>query len=601
LQKIFINYLFLASRAMAASKILRSFKWTNGGRETSSFLENPIGAIIHPYCVLDRSKAEQLVLYSAWLFLPALFVFTFFGMVFKRKVAQHWGSPQVNLRLFVLRTLLPTLVVQSFIFHPIITSTFIKFAVRCKRMDVSVMWVNPYIKCGEREQMQLFRTGLAGIFVYSVGIPVAFWVLLHRYRNKLMRHDVRIALGFLYDGYAHRYYFSECIIMLRKVIIDFLANYEGADATTPAERTTQVLMRFVLVGFCSLSIMFWAHPYETRQFQIFDKLEYASIVIFTCTSALDLVVQLESPDGEAEESLGVFIALIIMSMHFYILLLFVWALARNWLVPKVRSRSEFWCTPHHHPQKCHERALSIGGLQIGVDGKLDVSALRNFELKAMHRVLVDVTRCLLQDAGLFQVQHISDFVQTAFSSVIRRRLSASIACKKPSHRGSIVQVAESRLFEYVSEKLHSLSHVEPNSDEDDNATSVTMQEYLTRCKTALSHEEEAVQSMNQFITVEELHDEVLQVVDLVEAGMITFGKDSDPNDEESWGLAVLLKDAEVVQSDGGRSDGGSRDGCTNDEIMSDEDGRTDTCDSEGFPEPPMPGPIGMSHSKSFAT
>jgi len=437
LQKIFINYLFLATRAMDVSTTLKALKWSSSATGAASFLENPIFTIVHPYCVLDRDRAEEVVLYCAFIFLPTLFILTFFGMVFNRQVQQHWGAPRGNFRLFVLRTLLPTLVVQSFIFHPVITSTFIKFAVRCKRMDVSVLWVNPYIKCGEREQMQLFRTGLAGIFVYSVGIPVAFWVLLYRYRNKLMRHDVRIVLGFLYDGYAHRFYYSECIIMLRKVFIDFLANFEGPHATTPAERAKHVLMRFVLVGFGSLSIMFWAHPYEKRQFQIYDRVEYASIVVFTCTAALDLAAQLESPGSKPEKSVGVTIAFTIMSMHLYFLLLFFWALSRNWLVRKVRSRPAFWRAPHHHPQKCHERVLSVGGLQIGMDGKLDLSALKAFELRAMHRVLVDVTRCVLQSVASFQVHHISDFVQTAFSSVIRRRLSASISGNQLSHQESM--------------------------------------------------------------------------------------------------------------------------------------------------------------------
>ena len=64
-----------------------------------------------------------------------------------------------------------------------------------------------------------------------LGIPGFSWLLLRERKARLGNDEVRQQFGFLYRGYRRETYFWECVVMLRKVGIIFIAVFlSGAGA-----------------------------------------------------------------------------------------------------------------------------------------------------------------------------------------------------------------------------------------------------------------------------------------------------------------------------------------------------------------------------------
>jgi len=428
------------------------------------------------------------------------------------------------------------MVVLTFVLHPMITDTFVQYVIHCKQRDVSLLVVNTYVACGASLQMRLLQKALIGILIYSFGIPVGFAILLHKYSDRLKKPNIRSVLGFLYTGFEHRFYYFECIFMLRKVLVSFLVHIalpENIPMATPT--------RLIAVGIVSLMIMVWARPFEKRHFQMFDKLDYASMVSFTCTCLLELIIQTQSghSNGQNGDSAQLFSAFLLISMHSGVLLFFVRALAHQWVVGFVRKRQQFWSTPDHHAKTCQERALRLGGLRIGMHGALDLSCLSSYELGGMRHVLHDISSCIAQRGVPWTAQHVSDFVQAAFSSVIHERIMNIKRMQRRIEGGNsshILSTATS-LSSFIGEE--SLRRISTNTA---GGRNVTLHVYASFRRAALMHNQFARVTVNPCVSVEELHDEVLRIVDFVHEGSITIDETNSQLDEESWGWAALLFD-----------------------------------------------------------
>ena len=65
--------------------------------------------------------------------------------------------------------------------------------------------------------------GALGITLWSLGIPLLSWLLLHKNRTALHELRVKERFGFLYQGYTERNYYWEVVISLRKIVIGFVA------------------------------------------------------------------------------------------------------------------------------------------------------------------------------------------------------------------------------------------------------------------------------------------------------------------------------------------------------------------------------------------
>ena len=93
-----------------------------------------------------------------------------------------------------------------------------------------------------------------GLLAYTVGIPVATGMLLHRNRARLQRHSFKSVWGSLYDGYAvaRGWHAWELVVLARKVLVaavsvllasdPFLASFAAVLAAT-AFLTAQLSVR----------------------------------------------------------------------------------------------------------------------------------------------------------------------------------------------------------------------------------------------------------------------------------------------------------------------------------------------------------------------
>ena len=60
---------------------------------------------------------------------------------------------------------------------------------------------------------------VAALFLYGLGLPLLAYLRIRKHRNALRTKAVLSTLGFLYSGFRQKWYFWECIIMLRKMFL----------------------------------------------------------------------------------------------------------------------------------------------------------------------------------------------------------------------------------------------------------------------------------------------------------------------------------------------------------------------------------------------
>lgn len=68
-----------------------------------------------------------------------------------------------------------------------------------------------------------FGVGIPGIVLWGLGIPFFAFILLTLEKNTLNSIPTREKFGFLYRGYRKDFYYWESVIMIRKIILIFVA------------------------------------------------------------------------------------------------------------------------------------------------------------------------------------------------------------------------------------------------------------------------------------------------------------------------------------------------------------------------------------------
>lgn len=115
---------------------------------------------------------------------------------------------------------------------------------------------------------------LPGIILWGIGIPLAALLLLYCSRHDLDSPRVKEKYGFLYNGYRHRLYYWESVIMFRKVAMIFITVLLSSTG-----RIVQALFVILLLIFY-LFYTIRKKPYTTRRL---NELEITSLLTSSIT------------------------------------------------------------------------------------------------------------------------------------------------------------------------------------------------------------------------------------------------------------------------------------------------------------------------------
>ena len=96
----------------------------------------------------------------------------------------------------------------------------------------------------------LFLT-IPGILAWGFGIPFGAVRLLKHYKDELYTDKVKKELGFLYTGYKYSAYYWEEVIMIRKMIIIFVATFISTQGKIYQTLVVQIIVAMFLAAHCA--------------------------------------------------------------------------------------------------------------------------------------------------------------------------------------------------------------------------------------------------------------------------------------------------------------------------------------------------------------
>jgi len=118
----------------------------------------------------------------------------------------------------------------------------------CRTVDGhSYMLVDFSIECGGQEWNRFLPAGIIFLIAYPIGIPLVFFGLLRRYRNKRELESVRIILGFLFSAYNPRNWYFEMVDMGHKLFLTSLIPFFPTNAQIPVAMVAATLYLIMII------------------------------------------------------------------------------------------------------------------------------------------------------------------------------------------------------------------------------------------------------------------------------------------------------------------------------------------------------------------
>ena len=158
-----------------------------------------------------------------------------------------------------------------------------------------------------------FWCGIAGVFLYVIGIPGMTALLLWQRRRRLWSPDVMRTFGFLYLGFRPSSYYWEMIIVLRKALLNvasvvFLSKFSG-------------LLVALLVLLLGLVLQLSVRPYDTRLLNITEIVIVTVLMMNACVG----LTRLYAIEPSGASLLGVVDSMAVLIQVLNVLLLVVLA------------------------------------------------------------------------------------------------------------------------------------------------------------------------------------------------------------------------------------------------------------------------------------
>jgi len=290
--------------------------------------------------------------------------------------------------------------------------------------------------------------------IYSLGIPVMFYFLLWRVKDRLYDRTTKAMLGFLYNGYEEDCYYWEVLTMGRKVLLVMAAN--GPENFRHARA-----FRLLVIGMFSLAFHYLVQPFDDREFRVLDRVESMGLTAFVCLPLARLILDIEIPNDD-EKTWGPFIVAVVFAVNISYLCLVAWAFfARgisNWLEDRRAKLEAVGEDPTPRGALALlERCLNQGQIEVTKDGTINMRQLSPFEKDNVLSVLAHAISEVADDLDHFCYDIFPLFLQVVAAQLVRGRLAGTEQAGKASEEDPVETPSSmmSRLRTSITHKLKS--------------------------------------------------------------------------------------------------------------------------------------------------
>eukprot|EP00736_Rhodelphis_marinus_P000669 Rmarinus@m.14180 len=205
-----------------------------------------------------------------------------------------------------------TMIVVVFFLYPTITmELFQLFA--CKTVDgTNYMLYSMDKECyGEDHRNELMSVGLPCLIFYVVGIPLVMFWILHQNRQKLDNKEVQMMLGFLFLGFEDEYYYWECWVTIRKMLVSFII----VVLSLLGEEVQGIGILGILFLSCVMHMKY--QPYESDDLDYVEGVALLSTFTIAYFGTLIAAGDGEKLDDSSKDALGAFCFIINTVMMIY--------------------------------------------------------------------------------------------------------------------------------------------------------------------------------------------------------------------------------------------------------------------------------------------
>jgi hypothetical protein len=184
-------------------------------------------------------------------------------------------------------------------------------AFNCRKLDEEKYYLveNLEIECWKDEWLvYALCVAMPSILVWGIGAPgLCLFVLMKRFKLRLKDIDVKIRLGFLYNGYEEQTFYWEFIILYRKIAIIACSVFLGA-ISIPIQALTVLIVLII-----SLHIQNQVQPFDRYDL---NQMELRAIMVATVTIYCGLYYLTDHLDYASKVIL--FVVMIAINVYFLI-------------------------------------------------------------------------------------------------------------------------------------------------------------------------------------------------------------------------------------------------------------------------------------------
>ena len=211
--------------------------------------------------------------------------------LYKSKILPSWFYPnRSGLTKAASFKDLYTLVVQMlwFLTYSMVSQTILGIF-PCRKFDggLNLLSADLSLSCDDRGYSRAEIYGFVFAALYVVGIPLQVFLQLFWYRRSLHEERVRLRYLFLFNNYREKFYWYECICMLRKMFLSAVLVLLQDD---PGNQT----FALSLVSTLYLTLHSYLKPYSSAEL---NELETGTLFVTVLTLSLCTFFYTNSRDG----------------------------------------------------------------------------------------------------------------------------------------------------------------------------------------------------------------------------------------------------------------------------------------------------------------
>lgn len=190
----------------------------------------------------------------------------------------------------------------------------------------------PWLECSSKTEWgELKNIALIFIFIYVIGIPLFFSILLLKFRHRT-RTDPKTKywLGRTITGsYRPEFYWFEMVLILRRLALAALISLVPVGSPFQASGVF-----FVLVA--SLACQYYLQPYSTPSENVVEEIGLISLLL---TYGIQKSVQIENSQSQ-DTSIQMLVAITLVFHILVILTMIVFLFRRAWLIRQKKKQME---------------------------------------------------------------------------------------------------------------------------------------------------------------------------------------------------------------------------------------------------------------------